>query len=129
MLAVLMPGLPRLLPVLLATGGLVLSGCEGEPPRMVDGGDAALGRTALRAYGCGACHMIPGVRGADGKVAAPLTAFAQRTYVAGVVGNSPENLVAWIVDPTRIHPQTGMPNLDVPEDQARHMAAYLYTLR
>jgi cytochrome c len=112
--------------------GMLLSltpACTRDTPRQVAGGSPAEGRAALRNYGCGACHTIPGVRGADGKSAPPLTAFAERAFVAGVIGNSSESLVAWIMDPTAINPMTAMPNLGVPEVQARHMAAYLYTLR
>jgi cytochrome c len=107
----------------------LLAGCRDLPPRLVPGGDASAGRTALRDFGCGACHVIPGIPGADGRVAPPLTAYADRAYVGGVVSNSPDNLIAWIVDPQSINPPTAMPNLGVTEAQARDMAAYLYTLR
>jgi cytochrome c len=122
------PVTPRPLGILLFTA-MLLGGCDGTPPRHVPGGDASTGRAALRNFGCGACHVIPGIPGADGRVAPPLSAFAERAYVAGVVGNSAENLVSWIVNPQAINPGTAMPNLDVSETQARHMAAYLYTLR
>jgi cytochrome c len=114
----------------LAAALVVAAGCRDEPaPRFVPGGDPAAGRAALRDYGCGACHMIPGVREANGRIAPPLIAYADRAYVGGVVSNSPANLIAWIMDPQQINPRSAMPNLGVPEAQARHMAAYLMTLR
>ncbi|HEU4643044.1 MAG TPA: hypothetical protein VFS44_11365, partial [Gemmatimonadaceae bacterium] len=32
---------------------------------LATGGDPARGRQAIGRYGCGACHTIPGVQGAD----------------------------------------------------------------
>jgi cytochrome c1 len=49
--------------------------------------------------------------------------------VAGRLPNVPEPLVRWIVDPPAVKPGTPMPNLGVTPEDARHMAAYLYTLR
>jgi cytochrome c1 len=62
-------------------------------------------------------------------VGPPLTSFARRTYIAGEVPNTLEYLVRWIEMPQAIEPGTAMPNLGVTEDQARDIAAYLYTLR
>lgn len=93
------------------------------------GGDAHRGREAIRAYGCGSCHTISGVAGATGLVGPPLTGIASRSYIAGVLTNSPENLIAWILDPPRIDSLTAMPNVGASERDARDMASYLYTLR
>jgi cytochrome c1 len=92
----------------------------------VTGGDADRGRELIRAYGCGACHTIPGVQGAAGVVAPPLTLFARRTFIAGQIPNTPENLVHWIRMPESIEPHTAMPNLGVTDQQARDIAAFLY---
>lgn len=95
----------------------------------VRGGDAKRGALAIGAYGCGSCHVIPGIDGATGAAAPPLVSFADRTTVAGEVANSPVQLVAWIMDPQAIKPGTAMPNLGVRAADARDIAAYLYTLR
>jgi len=100
----------------------------GAPFRGVDGGDPARGVRALGTYGCGSCHMIPGVDGAKGTVGPPLTAFGRRTYVAGLLPNTQENLVRWIERPQAVSPGNAMPNLGVTERDARDIAAYLYTL-
>lgn len=117
---------------ILVLVGLVLGGCgrreEAPRVRQVSGGTPELGRVAFQKYGCGGCHRIPGVPQADGRVAPPLTDFADRAYVAGVVPNEPDALVKWIVDPHEVNPGTAMPDLAVTEADARHMAAYLYTL-
>jgi cytochrome c len=119
--------------VLLLGVALVAAGCEigrtEVAPRQVAGGDPDRGREELRRYGCGACHFVPGVDGATGRVAPPLTAFADRGFVAGVLPNNADELIRWIQDPPSVNPQTAMPDLGVTEEDARHMAAYLYTLR
>ena len=55
--------------------------------------------------------------------------WSKRTFIAGEVPNTPDFLVRWIEVPQAIEPGTAMPNLGVPEGDARDIAAYLYTLR
>jgi cytochrome c2 len=93
------------------------------------GGSASRGKVAITAYGCGACHVIPGVRGADGRVGPSLADIANQAYVAGVVSNTPQHLIAWIEHPPALSPRTAMPDLNVSPADARDIAAYLYTLR
>ena len=87
------------------------------------------GRAVIAQYDCGSCHTIPGVRGADGLVAPPLFWFSRRTFIAGELPNSPDNLARWIRAPRSVEPTTAMPALGLSEQQARDAAAYLYTLR
>ena len=111
-------------------GVVLLAGCrDQDPPRPVVGGEAGAGRQLVADYGCGSCHMIPGVSGAAGLVGPPLDHFARRAYIAGEVPNDADFLVRWIEVPQAIEPGTAMPNLGVTEGQARSIAAYLYTLR
>lgn len=116
-----------------ATAMLALLACgqaRGEDPVIsVPGGDAERGKVALHAYGCVACHRIPGVRGAVGEVGPPLDHWALRSYIAGVTSNSVKNLLVWIQVPQAVVPGTAMPNLGVSEADARDIAAYLFTLR
>jgi cytochrome c1 len=42
--------------------------------------------------------------------------------------NSADNLVRWIQHPRTIEPKTAMPDLGVSNQDARDIAAYLYTL-
>lgn len=120
------PALPLLL--LIAAAGCDAPRDPGPRPPIVYGGDPGAGRSLIRDFGCGSCHTVPGVRGAKGLVGPPLTSFAHRTYIAGHLPNRPENLVAWIVNPRAIHPGTAMPITGVTVQQARDIAAYLYTL-
>jgi cytochrome c len=94
-----------------------------------DVGSPEQGRQLIFAYGCGMCHIIPGIPGARYHVGPPLEGIAVRSYVAGVLVNLPENLIEFVMDPPAFNPNTAMPNLGVTHDQARHIAAYLYTLR
>lgn len=112
--------------VLAALGGACEPARSSPARRQVPGGQPSSGRAALGGFGCGGCHFIPGIPGATGLVASPLTDFGRRAFVGGVVANNSENLVAWIMDPPALSPRTAMPKLGVPEAEARHMAAYLY---
>lgn len=111
---------------LLALSGV---GCGQPAPERVLYGDPKQGAMLLSAHGCGGCHTIPGVSGADGTIGPPLTGYARRAYVAGNLPNQFDNLVSWIRNPQGIEPGTAMPNLPVNQAEARAMAAYLYTLR
>jgi cytochrome c len=79
----------------------------------------------LRRFGCAGCHTIPGVPGANGLVGPPLQSLVKRVYV-GSVRNTPGNLVAWIVNPRALNPNTPMPVTGISEDAARDVAAFLY---
>ncbi len=115
--------------ILWAAAGL-LGGCRHEPSQvLVPGGDASRGKAAIASYGCGACHEIPGLAQARGVVGPPLLHFARRVYIAGEVSNTVPSLVQWIRAPQSIEPGTAMPDLGVSEQEARDIAAYLYTLR
>ena len=112
---------------LLALCG-ALAGCEQSPPPGI-AGDPERGKLLLRQYGCGACHSIPGVAAAKGNTAPPLEGIARRVYLAGTLPNTPANMTRWIRAPQEIDPRTVMPNLQVPEQHAQDMVAYLYRLR
>lgn len=96
--------------------------------REVIGGNAEQGKVAIKKYACGACHIIPGIEGAVGRESHPLFGFANRGDIAQTVVNTPENLVRWIRKPTDIRPRTRMPIMGVSEQEAKDIAAYLYTL-
>jgi len=125
----------RSIPLLLITlCALFLGGCENDADiqaatAITGGGDPHRGQSAIRAYGCGTCHTVPGVRGADALVGPPLTNMAQRAYIGGVMKNTPPNMIRWIQDPPAVDPMTAMPKLNVSEPDARDIASYLYTLK
>jgi cytochrome c len=117
--------------VLMLLWAAACAGAAGDsaPPRQVTGGNADRGKQEIVAYGCGACHMVPGIREAQGLVGPPLTHFASRAFIAGEVPNTSDQLIRWIMVPQAIEPHTAMPVLGVSADAARDIAAYLYTLR
>jgi putative membrane protein len=122
-----------------ATLGLVLlalPGCDGkaeEPKSGASptsfGGDPRRGAKQIVAIGCGACHTIPGISGADALVGPPLDKMGRRVYLAGLLRNTPDNMVTWLRYPQRIVPGNAMPDMQLSEEQARDIAAYLYTLK
>lgn len=95
----------------------------------VAGGDADRGAELIASSGCGSCHTIPGIEDADAVVGPPLTDMGRREYIAGNLPNEPDNMIRWLIDPQAIEPGTAMPTIGLTEAEARHIAAYLYTLR
>jgi cytochrome c1 len=95
---------------------------------VIPGASVERGRQSLAGFGCGACHTIDGVTAAHGLVGPPLSGVASRSIIAGELPNTPDNMVRWIRNPQAIEPNTAMPNLQVTEQVARDMVAYLYTL-
>ena len=118
----------------LAMLGVLASACDGakeadaREAAAITGGDPSRGPDLLRKYGCQSCHTIPGVIGANGLVGPPLAGIASRSYIAGVLPNAPDNMLRWIRDPRGVDSLTAMPNTGVTPSDARHIAAYLYTL-
>lgn len=113
---------------LLLVGSGALAG-EAGAGWLVVGGDARRGADLTRAFGCGGCHSIPGMAGATGNVGPSLDRFGTRTYIAGMLANTPPNLIHWLRDPQGVVPGNAMPDMRITEAQARDIAAYLYTLR
>jgi cytochrome c len=89
------------------------------------GADAGRAPALIGEYGCGSCHAIAGVRGADGLVGPSLSGFGARRTIAGRLPNTPENLVRWILDPQRVKRGDAMPDVGLSNDQARDVAAFL----
>ncbi|HEV7889657.1 MAG TPA: c-type cytochrome [Pyrinomonadaceae bacterium] len=116
-----------------ACGLLALASCQqAELERKAEamtGGDTRRGVEAIRRYGCATCHTIPGVPGATALVGPNLQQVASRMYLAGVLPNTPDNMVRWIQHPRDVDPLTAMPNLNVTDGDARDIASYLYTLK
>jgi cytochrome c oxidase assembly factor CtaG len=120
------------------TSSAVLALCLALSPRQSEAseswngpvaGDPARGAAEIRDVGCGSCHRIPGIAGADGLVGPPLDFISRRIYLAGVLRNTPLNMMAWIQDPQKFVPGNAMPNMNLSEEQSRNITAYLYTLK
>jgi len=92
------------------------------------GGNPSAGIAAATRYGCGSCHTIPRVPGANGKVGPSLASIGERRFVAGELPNNTDNLVHCIQHPQQVNERTAMPELGVTETDARDIAALLATL-
>ncbi|HEY8368629.1 MAG TPA: c-type cytochrome [Thermodesulfobacteriota bacterium] len=82
------------------------------------GGDPARGRALFGSRNCNLCHKIDG-RG--GNLASPLDGVGRRL--------SADRMFRILRDPRSLNPEGHMPNPNLSEDEARHLAAYLATLR
>ena len=77
---------------------LSLAACAGDvigvPEPRTSSSDSTIesGRRLIASYGCGSCHSISGVPGADAMVAPPLDRFYERGYIAGRLPNTVDNL-------------------------------------
>jgi putative membrane protein len=111
---------------------LLLGGCRQRAARVegsMVGGNAERGRVAMRAYGCTSCHAVPSMVGDNPSVGPALEGFGGRAYIAGVLPNTPENLLRWIIDPPAVDSLTAMPRVGVTPQDAVDIAEFLYTLR
>jgi cytochrome c len=110
---------------------LLLSGCSSVQsqagPRVTDG-HPQRGRVLVGWYGCASCHEIPDAP-VTGRVGPPLRGIAGRSYLAGRLPNTPENMLRWIRHPEQVDELTVMPDTNVTAQDARDIAAFLYTLR
>lgn len=105
----------------------LLVACGQEPTSAIlPGADAQRGAQLIERFGCGSCHTIDGIEGADADVGPNLTDFADDRYIVGSIPKTPRNVMAWIRAPRRFEPDTIMPDLGVTEAQARDIVQYLY---
>ncbi|MGE0799361.1 MAG: cytochrome c family protein [Lautropia sp.] len=114
----------------LAAAGLIAAGLVAGCSAAADtaAAERRAGRELLEQYQCGRCHRIPGVAAARGDLAVTLERFGRRSYIAGRLPNTTDNLHRWLIDPDAVVPGTLMPNLGVDPADARRMAAYLASL-
>ena len=121
------PGLPVAQPTARVASArmssLPLTPAPGVP------GSPENGRTLFASKGCVGCHTLTGFPGATGVEGPTLTNMPLRPTIAGeTIQNSPENLARWIQDPPSLKPGTRMPNLGLSSQEARDLAAYLYSV-
>ena len=93
------------------------------------GGDRARGQALVSARHCGACHDIPHVTGATGVIGPPLADLWRRSFIAGTLANTPDNLVRCIRNPHGVAPETAMPVVGLDDRQARDIATFLYSFQ
>ena len=54
--------------------------------------------------------------------------MGQRIFIAGLLRNTPANMVTWLRYPQQVVPGNAMPDMGLSEGRARDITAYLYTL-
>jgi sulfur-oxidizing protein SoxX len=110
---------------------VILAGCKdtADLPRPVVQVDPALGLRAMERVGCAACHDIPGVNWPRGRTGSSLAGMGSRPMIAGRLPNQPEILADFVRDAPALAPDIGMPAMPLDATEARHVAAYLYTLQ
>lgn len=92
-------------------------------------GNPQRGAALISQIGCGSCHIIPGIRGAQGLVGPPLDHMSRRIFIAGLLRNTPDNMMRWIMHPQAIVRGNAMPETGIGNADARDIASYLSTLK
>lgn len=123
--------MPRLTALAMVAAGLLAAACNNTGPRIAARavGSPHRGADLILVNGCGSCHDVPGVSGANGRVGPPLTHIGAQTLIAGLLPNTPSNMITWLRTPQSVVPGNGMPNTELSDQDAKDIAAYLYTLR
>ena len=94
---------------------------------VVPGGDPQRGEQLITQRGCGGCHTVPGVGGATGVAGPVLNNTTLRPTIAGnSIPTSPDNMVAFLMDPQALKPGALMPSVGLTEQEARDITAFLF---
>jgi len=107
---------------LIVLAPLALAACAADPPHR-----DAMARAAIADH-CGACHRVPGVAQATGRVGPDLAGIGQQQVIAGQLPNSRANMMLWITHAQLVSPGSVMPNIALSPAQADAVADYLYSL-
>jgi cytochrome c2 len=83
---------------------------------------------ALIVANCVACHRVPSIAGANGRVGPSLDGISRQQILAGHFSNSPEAMTAWIEHPQHLLPGDAMPETGLSHDQVTKIVDYLYTM-
>jgi cytochrome c oxidase subunit II len=102
---------------------------QAGPARQPDTAELQAGRAAFVEHGCGACHTVRGVPGAEGDMGPDLTHVGSRLLLAGFLEGNVGNLAGWIASAQHLKPGNRMPSFDrLDGPTLRAMAAWLESL-
>lgn len=91
-------------------------------------GNAANGRQLFSTKGCTGCHQISSVPAKPALTGPLLNNIALRPTIAGEqIQNTPENMAKWIQNPPALKPGTLMPKLEMTDQEAQDLAAFVYS--
>jgi cytochrome c len=82
----------------------------------------------LIASHCAACHRVPGIAVAGGRVGPSLAHIGSQQIIAGYFANSPGLLTDWIEHPQKLLPGNAMPEMGLSRQEAAVIVDYLYTM-
>ena len=72
---------------------VLATACNGREKVKNGGGNADRGKQLVTRYGCDTCHIIPGVKGAQGMVGPALQHIASRQTIASKFPNNPQTMM------------------------------------
>ncbi|MEH6699396.1 MAG: c-type cytochrome [Brevundimonas sp.] len=114
---------------LVVLASLSACGTDVAEQHPMPAGSPEAGLEVIRATGCAACHVVPGVEWPMGRTGPSLEGFAARPLIAGSLSNDPDTLTAFVRNAPALSPESAMPPMPLTDTQARDVAAYLYTLQ
>lgn len=76
-----------------------------------------------------ACHSFPDVKWPRGGLGPSLENFARQGLIAGRLPNQPGVLMQFVRDAPALVPGTAMPAIQMTDQEARDVTAYLLTLK
>jgi cytochrome c oxidase subunit 2 len=102
---------------------------QAQPAAQTTDALALHGRDVFERASCAGCHTVRGTS-AKGTPGPDLTHLMSReTIAAGVLANTPQNLVAWIHDPQALKPGTMMPVVPLSDADRLAVVRWLSTLQ
>lgn len=120
-------------PVRTAQAALTVTTLAGGAQAGADTGSAALlalGAKLFQTRGCVACHSLDATKNPAYLIGPNLANIGSRRFIgAGLLPNTEDNLARWIHNPQLLKVGVKMPDMGVPLDSARVIAAYLRTHR
>ena len=79
----------------------------------------------MRAKGCTACHIIPGIPEANGTMGPSLKDLGKRKrIVARTLSNNEKNLRRWLKNPKAVKSDTMMPNVGLSDEEIDTLIAH-----
>ena len=112
---------------------LSLSACEPHgkiaSEQSLDADELSLAKKLFVAKGCASCHQFSPMVQASGQVGPPLDDYYRRSYIAGVLPNTYENLSKWLLEPKQYHTNSAMPATKLTPDEAKLLSYYLLDTR
>jgi len=83
---------------------------------------------ALIAARCAACHRVPGVPQATGRVGPSLDGIARQQIIAGFFPHDRPTMTRWVANAQTMLPGNAMPDTGLTPAQAAKVTDYLETL-